>query len=144
MGLLLLLLAGCGRSSPGGLPITSMPIGSRTYELEIASDDASREHGLMERDTMDSDHGMIFVFPDTQERDFWMKHTRFALDIIFADDAGKVVSTHSMKPYDLGHTFSDAPAKYAIELCAGQVSADGIKPGDKLRLPQVVVGRNAE
>jgi hypothetical protein len=143
-GLLFLLLAGCGPSSPGGLPTTSMQIGSRTYQLEIASDDASRDHGLMERDAMDSDHGMIFVFPDTQERNFWMKHTRFALDIIFADDAGTVVSTHSMNPYDLNNTPSDAPAKYAIELCAGQVSANGIKPGDKLRLPQAVVAVNAE
>jgi uncharacterized membrane protein (UPF0127 family) len=138
--LALLLAAGCGGSatSPSGLPMTAMQIGSRTYQLEIAADDASREHGLMERDSMESDHGMIFVFPDCQDRSFWMHHTRFPLDIIFADDHDKVVSTQSMKAYDESSTYSKGPAKFAIELNVGEAASCGVKPGDTLQIPPAV------
>jgi uncharacterized membrane protein (UPF0127 family) len=86
---------------------------------------------------------MIFIFPDTQPRSFWMKHTRFPLDIVFADDSAKVVSTHTMKAYDLNNTESDGPAKYAIELLAGQVQSNGVKPGDRLSLPPAVLQTKA-
>ena len=139
IALLALLLAGCGSSgSPSGLPMTAMQIGSKTYQLEIAGDDASREHGLMERDSMDADHGMIFVFSDCREQSFWMHNTRFPLDIIFADDHAKVVSTHSMRAYDESSTYSHGAAKYAIELNVGQAASTGIKPGDKLQIPPAV------
>jgi hypothetical protein len=140
VSLLLLALTGCGAAvAPSGLPMTTLQVGSKSYDVEIAADDASREHGLMERDELPADHGMIFIFPDCQPRDFWMKHTRFPLDIIYADDSAKVVSTHTMKPYDLNTTPSDGPAKYAIELLAGQLQSNGIKPGDHLTLPPAVL-----
>jgi len=140
----LLFEAGCGSStSPGGLPVTPMQIGTKTYQLEIAADDTSREHGLMERDSMDADHGMIFVFPDCREQSFWMHHTRFPLDIVFADDRAKVVSTHSMKAYDESSTFSNGAAKYAIELNVGEAAACGVKPGDTLQIPKAVATVNA-
>jgi uncharacterized membrane protein (UPF0127 family) len=128
--------AGCDAepaTNPSGLPIASMTIAGKTYRLEVAADDASREHGLMERDALPADHGMVFVFPDEVPRNFWMHHTRFPLDIIFADHAGKVVSVHTMKPYDETNTPSNGPAKYAIELTAKAAAA--VKPGDQLTLP---------
>jgi len=118
--------------------MTAMQVGSRTYQVEIAADDASRDHGLMERDSMDSDHGMIFVFPDCEKRSFYMHHTRFPLDIIFADDRDKVVSVHTMKAYDEGLTWSAGPAKYAVELNVGEAAACGVKPGDTLQIPPAV------
>jgi uncharacterized membrane protein (UPF0127 family) len=140
----LLLTAGCvSSSSPGGLPVTPMRIGSRMFHLEIAGDDASREQGLMERDSMEADHGMIFVFPDCKDRSFWMHHTRFPLDIIFADDHAKVVSIHSMRAYDESNTYSNGPAKYAIELNVGAVAACGVKPGDTLQIPPAVATAKA-
>jgi hypothetical protein len=132
---------GCSNTpatSPSGLPVTSMQIGSKTYQLEIAADDASREHGLMERDSMPADHGMIFVFTAPSEQTFWMHHTRFPLDIIFADDQKKVVSIHTMKAYDESTTYSNGPSKYAIELNAGEVATTGVKAGDPLQIPAVV------
>ena len=145
IALIALLLSGCAGSSgsPSGLPETSMQIGSKTYRLEIAADEASREHGLMERDSMDSDHGMIFVFPNCQNRSFWMHHTRFGLDIIFADDHDRVVSIHTMKAYDESSTPSEGPAEYAIELNTGEVASTGVKPGDKLRMPPAVLNTKA-
>src|SRR5437879_5909586 len=59
------------------LPTVKMKIGSRAYELEIARTPQEQEKGLMKRDSMPADHGMIFVFPTEEVLHFWMKDTRF-------------------------------------------------------------------
>jgi hypothetical protein len=133
-----LLLLGCADSaSPPGpvLRTTTMQIGRSSFALEIADTGPTRARGLMRRDSMPRDHGMIFVFPEAEPQAFWMKNTRIPLDIIYVDAGGKVVSCHSMKPYDLTTTPSDGPAKYAIELNAGVVAETGVKPGDVLAIP---------
>jgi hypothetical protein len=84
---------------------------------------------------MPADHGMIFVFSDDQVRQFWMKNTRFPLDILFLDSAGKVVSVHQMQAYDLKETSSDFPARYALELNTGAAAESGVKVGDILDIP---------
>ena len=135
---LLLAPFACNRGSPAvsNLPMTPMPIGSKTYTLEIAAREADRNKGLMYRDFMPEDRGMIFIFADEDDRSFWMKNTRIPLDILFLDASGKVVSVHQMKPYvEFPGTPSGGPAKYAIELNAGQAAAAGVKAGDVLRLP---------
>jgi uncharacterized membrane protein (UPF0127 family) len=136
---LLALLMGCEHppaTTQGNLPIVSIKIGSKSYNLEVAADEYSRMRGLMERDSMPADHGMIFVFDDEQERGFWMHNTRIPLDILFLDSSGNVVSIHTMKPYDENTTYSDKKAaKYAIELNAGAVGDNGAKIGDKLLIP---------
>lgn len=134
-----LLVASCERgpatTRSSALPVVSMKIGSRTYGLEVAGDSFTRERGLMERDSMPADRGMIFVFEGEADRGFWMKNTRIPLDILFVDSNGKVVSIHTMKPYDQRTTNSDGPAKYAIELNAGAANENGVKAGDKLVIP---------
>ena len=84
----------------------------------------------MYRDSMPTDHGMIFVFPDSQVRQFYMANTKIPLDIAFVDDGGDVVSVKSMLPFDLRITSSDAPARYAIEMNKGEAAAVGLKVGD--------------
>jgi uncharacterized membrane protein (UPF0127 family) len=113
----------------------TMQIGRQTFTLEVADTEPTRETGLMNRDSMPANHGMIFVFEDEEERGFYMKNTRFPLDILFIDGNGKVVSSKSMKPYDLRTTPSDAPAKYAIELNAGAAQSSGVSVGDQLNIP---------
>src|SRR5437667_1419898 len=70
-------------SAPAPLRTTTMQIGSQTFTLEVADTDSTREFGLMKRDSMPADHGMIFVFSRDEPRGFWMKNTRFPLDILF-------------------------------------------------------------
>lgn len=125
---------GC-EHSPSGLPVVSMQIGSRTFELEVAVAHSAQETGLMKRDSMPQDHGMIFVFPAEEPRWFWMKNTRFPLDIIFLNTGGQVVSIRQMEAYDLTQIPSDAPARYAIELNRGAAEAAGVKVGDQLVIP---------
>ena len=135
---LLLFLIGCDSAAPSasGLRTVKMPIGSKTYTLEVADTIATREHGLMERDSMPADHGMIFVFPDVAERGFWMKHTRFPLEILYVDENGRVVHWATMQPYDLTNIPSNGAAKYAIELNVGSVKDSGVKVGDTLSIPE--------
>ena len=141
--LVLLPLVACDdaapSSQPGTLRTIQMTIGSKSYTLEVAETEETREHGLMQRDVMPADHGMIFVFDDETDRNFWMKNTRFPLDILYVNSAAKVVSIKHMKPYDLSNVPSDGPAKYAIELNVGDADKDGVHAGDTVNIPQTIV-----
>ncbi|HSU66272.1 MAG TPA: DUF192 domain-containing protein [Tepidisphaeraceae bacterium] len=127
--------AGCEEQSPAGLPMVKMRIGNETFQIEVAKSDAEQEKGLMKRDSMPDDHGMIFVFKTQRVLSFWMKDTRFPLDIVFVDSGGKVVSIKQMKAYDESNTSSDEPARYAIELNKGAAKRCGVKTGDVLEIP---------
>ena len=135
---ILLLVGACNNpapTSPTGLAVVSLRIGHVDYTLEVADTVTSRATGLMRRDSMPDQHGMIFVFPDEDLRRFHMQNTRIPLDILFLDARGRVVSVSTMKPYDLSTTPSAAPARYAIELNAGQALRNGVKVGDVLDIP---------
>lgn len=135
--LLLILLfpaAGCDHTPPAPPNTVRMTIGQQTYILEIAADAYQRQLGLMYRQSMPPDRGMIFLFPDEQPRAFWMKNTYIPLDILFLDSAGRIVSVGFMEP-ETGRAQSNAPAKYVIELNAGQVQAAGVATGDTIDIP---------
>ena len=143
--LALLAAGGCqsAASQPSsGLPTVKMQLGNKPFTLEVAATEESRERGLMRRDSMPADHGMIFVFAREQPLSFYMKNTRIPLDIVFVDRDGKVVSVRQMKPYDLSITPSGAPAMWAIELNQGAAADAGVKVGDQLQIPDAA--RHAE
>ena len=135
----LALLSGCDNTATtqpqSNLRTITMQIGRQTFTLEVADTEPVRETGLMNRDSMPANHGMLFVFDDESPRSFWMKDTRIPLDILFIDGNGKVVSSKSMKPFDLRTTPSDGAAKYAIELNAGAAQSSGVSAGDQLTIP---------
>lgn len=119
------------------LPTVTMEIGNKKFVIELALHDDQHAIGLMYRDSMPADHGMIFVFPDEQQRSFWMKNTRIPLDIAYLDKTGKVVSIKQMKPFDLTGVDSEKPAKYAIEFNVNVASQAGLKVGDMVKLPDL-------
>ena len=134
--LVLVSCAGCQEQPQSNLPTVKMQIGSRQFTLEIAADDESRMRGLMRRDSMPADHGMIFVFAETKPLSFYMKNTRIPLDIVYIGGDAKVVSIKQMQPYDVSPVPSDAPAKWAIELNQGTAAAAGVSVGDALQIPE--------
>lgn len=142
----LLLAPGCKRDTApaSNLPTVAIPIGQKSYTLEIAATEEERNKGLMFRDSMAADHGMIFAFGDEKPLSFWMKNTRIPLDIIFVAGTGKVVSIQRMEPYMMKGTASDGPARYAIELNDGQARAAGIKAGDMLQIPDAAKNAKAD
>jgi uncharacterized protein len=135
---LILLLAGCGGGapddSPPELPATQMQIGPRQFTLEKAVTFSQQEMGLMRRDGMPQDHGMIFIFDRTQPQHFWNKNVRFPLDLLFLDHDARIVSIQNMQPYDESGT-QEVDAQYVIELNAGVPASIGVKVGDMLTLP---------
>lgn len=108
------------------------------YQVEIAADDASRARGLMFRDAMASNHGMLFIHEQTAPQAYWMKNTRIALDILYFDAQRRLVSQQrDVPPCTAGDACpaypSTAPARYVLELNAGQARKLGLRDGVELR-----------
>ena len=125
-------LQACAASGP------YVELNGHRYSIEIAADNASREHGLMDRTEMAADHGMLFVFDDDAMRAFWMKNTKISLDMLFFDGDKKLVSIqHNVPPCvadPCAAYSSGAPARYVLELNAGQADLIGVHPGDELTI----------
>lgn len=103
------------------------------FQVEIADTDEERALGLMFRETMAADHGMLFIFPEAGERYFWMKNTPLPLDIIFASENGEVVHVAAnTTPFSERIIPSNGAAKYVLELNAGTAKRIGLKPGSTL------------
>lgn len=122
----LLLIAACTGSR---LPTADLTIDGHGLKAELAYTFANRQQGLMHRDTMPADHGMLFVYADEKIRGFWMKDTRLPLSIAFADSQGVIVRIADMQPFDEDRTTSLYPAKYALEMNQGWFAAHGIEKG---------------
>ena len=137
-----LLLNGC--ASAGG---TWIELGGRRYMVEIADDDAERQRGLMFRDAMPIDHGMLFIHDREEPQSYWMKNTRIALDILYFDSARKLVAQQrDVPPCSLGDGCppypSDAPARFVLELNAGEAARLKLQDGAELRVgPGVAIPR---
>jgi len=113
--------------------------------VEVAADDATREQGLMFRDQLAADHGMIFLFPQSGEYPFWMKNTLIPLDMLWIDEGKKIVHVSSNVPPCKADPCPSYPphanAKYVLELASGVAVKHGLKNGDVLqfvRLENVV------
>ncbi|MEQ1565863.1 MAG: DUF192 domain-containing protein [Myxococcota bacterium] len=115
-----------------GLEVVELDLGGTEVRAEVASDDASRQRGLMFRDSLGTDKGMLFVYPDLKVRHFWMKDTRIPLSIAFADRSGTIVSIADMEPFDTDRTGSVVPAMYALEMTQGWFTEHGVAKGTKI------------
>lgn len=111
--------------------------GERFY-VDLALDSDTQALGLMFREEMADDHGMLFVFPVEGMRSFWMKNCRIPLDIFYFDDELKLVSVaENARPCKTARCPSypsKGPAKYVLELNAGKASELGVQAGDILQL----------
>jgi hypothetical protein len=88
--------------------------------IEVADNENERTQGLMYRDSLPSMSGMLFMFPTEEPLSFWMKNTRFSLDIIYIDSERKIVSiSKNTTPYSLESIPSAGPAMYVVEVPAG-------------------------
>jgi len=129
--------AACAADPPTGNAGSSAPaviLQGHRIGVEIAADDASREHGLMDRTSMPADHGMLFVFPDSAMRTFWMKDTLIPLDMLFFDAHRRAVTVLSDVPpckVDPCPIYpSTEPARYVLELNADVAAKLGVRKGD--------------
>jgi len=114
-------------------------LNGQRFAVEIADDDAERQRGLMFREYMAADSGMLFLFDQQGAQAFWMKNTRIPLDILYFDEQWTLVGwSLNTPPCSLGDRCppypSQAPARYVLELNAGTSARIGVKLGDKLEV----------
>ena len=112
--------------------VETVTIGGVQITVEIADTQQLRQLGLMNRDSLPENHGMLFVYPDEQLRSFWMRNTRIPLDIAFIDRNLTIVNIEQMEPQTDENTFSVSPAQYALEMDLGWFEANGVGVGDRL------------
>jgi len=111
--------------------------GTDTVRVELARTAAEREQGLMYRETMVEGRGMLFVFPDSQIRSFWMRNTLIPLDIAYMDESLRIVDIQAMEPQTEDPHPSARPAMFALEVPLGWFGKVGIEVGAQA---QVVFG----
>ena len=133
--LALFVLSACQASGPW------VEVKGQRFYVEIAADDQSRAMGLMFRDELPDDRGMLFLFRREAPRSFWMRNTRIPLDIIYLDQDLRVVSIAAdVKPCrrDPCPSYpSRGAAQFVLELNAGKASRLGLLPGDVLTVGEV-------
>ena len=133
--LLLVIVAaaavGCARHSDSN----ELRINGHAFTVEIADSAESRSRGLMFRDRLDRQHGMLFVFDDDAPRSFWMRDTSIPLSIAFIRRDGTITEIYDMQPYSLEPVNSRAAVRYALEVNQGEFRELGIRAGDRVELP---------
>ncbi len=106
--------------------------------VEIARTPEARARGLMFRERLDPDGGMLFVFDESEPHGFWMKNTLIPLDMIFIDDTGRIVGiVASAEPETLTPREVGAPSRYVLEVNGGWAAAHGVAKGDVVRFEGV-------
>jgi uncharacterized protein len=139
LGLLLagiLLAAGCGGET-GSRAVIETGAGQVTVAVEIAESAEEQQVGLMHREALDDDAGMLFLFPGEHRGGFWMKDTLIPLSIAFVGSNGRIARILDMEPcradpcpiYDPGVAYTSA-----LEVNRGAFGRWGVEEGDRLRL----------
>lgn len=98
--------------------------------VEIADDEAERSKGLMFRESLPENDGMLFVYESQRSVGFWMRNTLIPLDIAYIDSQGRIVDIQQMEPGDETTHWSKADAMYALEMNVGWFETHGVGVGD--------------
>lgn len=126
----LVLLTGFAQADP--LLTFPLKIGNHELRAEVASTEGARRQGLMFRDRLGENTGMIFLYPQAEVTAMWMKNTRIPLSVAFIDGSGRILNIEDMVPFSEDAHSSRGPAAYALEVNRGWFSKRGIKAGDRV------------
>lgn len=131
----LLPLAAC--SSDDRLVIHTAT-GDHAFTVEVVDTPESRAKGLMFRQSLASDAGMLFDFLEERETAFWMQNTFIPLDMIFISADGVVKTVHvNARPHDTTSIPSGVPVRFVLEIPGGRSVEIGLKPGDTVDHPRM-------
>lgn len=123
------LLAMAGESLFGQVQVS---VADKQLSLELAQSYEARARGLMHREHLCSDCGMLFEYTDPRVISMWMKNTLIPLDVAFVDKQGRILVIKPMQPHDLTPVDSEQPASYAWEMNQGWFAQNGIQAGDQV------------
>jgi uncharacterized membrane protein (UPF0127 family) len=128
----LVFVAAATASADERMRIATLKIGSHALRVEVAASDPQRETGLMNREKMGRDDGMLFIFDEPGYHAMWMKNTLIPLSVAFVDAQGTILNILDMEPQTLDSHQSAGPSIYAIETNKGWFAEKKIKAGDKV------------
>ncbi len=126
---LALLVAGCTWEKP---PSETLMFGSHALPVEVAATMGERRRGLMGRSKLPDNQGMLFIFPSSGKKCFWMKDTEIPLTTAFIDSEGYILNMADMKAESRDIHCSEGIASYAIEVNVGLLQKWGVQPGDQV------------
>lgn len=132
--LLLLSFAGCERETP--FSKINLPLKGIDFKIEIAETPSQQSQGLMYRESLGKNEGMLFVFKKDQRLHFWMKNTTIPLSIAYIGSEGIIKEIKTMAPLSEETVSSSVPVRYALELRQGRFRELDLKEGDKILLPE--------
>jgi len=136
LGLSLVLPLGASYAAPELAPLTIETAAglSLAFRVELARTEAERAQGLMYRDKLAPDAGMLFIYPTDRPVAFWMKNTLIPLDMLFIKRDGTILSiAERTVPLSEATIPSGGPVAAVLEVNGGTVSHLGIKPGDRVQ-----------
>ena len=115
------------------LPIIELKTGIYRIQAEVASTPQARQVGLMNRTSMPTDSGMLFIFDQKATHCFWMSNTKIPLAIAFLGDDGKIVNIEEMQAETLNNHCPKVPVRYALEMNRQWFSQRAIGPGSQIQ-----------
>ncbi|MBL6919898.1 MAG: DUF192 domain-containing protein [Puniceicoccaceae bacterium] len=121
-----------------------IPIGGVELQLQLALKPAEQQKGLMYRESLNKDHGMLFLFDRPDERGFWMRNTRIPLDIGYFDSHGQLLEVHKLFPFDETLVISRSrEVLIAVETNQGWYATNGIQVGDRIDMRSLLIALDA-
>lgn len=138
-GVLLLCLALAGGEEAQSKDKTILTVAGKKLTVQVARSEEEKSRGLMFRETLGKDEGMLFVYESEEPLSFWMKNTRIPLSIAFLNREGKILEIQDMEPFSLASHVSKMPAKYALEVNRGWFQRNRVRPGDVVKIPATAV-----
>lgn len=119
-------------AAAGDFPQMELSAGFYRIEAEVAFNQPMRMQGLMQRQGMAANHGMLFVFPQRARHCMWMKNTLLPLSVAFLDDEGRILNIEEMEPQTENNHCAAQPARFALEMNRGWFAARGLAPGARI------------
>ena len=132
LAFLLLAVAACAAGALERFATTQVKVGGHALKVEVAATEAQRDQGLMFRQKLGADDGMLFLFDDPGYYAMWMKNTLVPLSVAFIDGDGVILNILDMQPQTLDSHGAAGPARYAIEANLGWFAAHNVRAGDKV------------
>jgi uncharacterized protein len=115
------------------LPVIELKTSIYRIQAELASTPQARQVGLMNRTSMPTDSGMLFIFDQKATHCFWMSNTKIPLAIAFIADDGKIVNIEEMQAETLNNHCPKVPIRYALEMNRQWFSQRAIGPGSLIQ-----------
>ena len=116
--------------------VIQLGVGERVFTVEVVRTREDQARGLMNRNSLAPDAGMLFAYDNDANRDFWMKNTRIPLSIAFISSDGRITEIRDMRPHSLDTITSRLKVRYALEVNQGAFAQAGVVEGDYVRFPE--------